>query len=209
MYLPNTLRVLKLYLFRRNVGSSFSLRLPLSSVSLPSSIMSTSCPLLRFGHFFFTPTPFSTPLSSPVPSPFSTPLSSPRAWNSLNNGIEIAIVGDMVAETPGWVHGPHGDTGGPRGALADEIAEAVHEPRCGCYWCCRGAYLQVHFARPDDPLVEPARSRYADPLPPSRSSRSSSSSEPRFRFLFVPDLLSVPPRMPVQSCIRWHRPLHF
>ena len=185
----------------RHFSSSRSLRLPSLPFSLPSSIMSASLSLVRFGHFFWSPTPPSTPLSSPASTPFHTPPSSPRALNSLNNGIDITIFDGLVG-TIANIHGPPGDIGGPTWALADEVADAVHKPHCGCYWCCRGAYLQVHFARPDDPPEEPAPP--LDPLPTPRSFSSSSSfSEPPVRFFVFPDL-SPPPRVPVQNRTRWH-----
>ena len=143
----------------RNLGPSPPHLLACSSscsCSCSCPIMTAPLSLVRSGHFFFTPTPYSTPLSSPAPSPFSTPLSSPRAWNSVNHGIEISIYDALFASPPA-ITGPLGDTGGPTAALEDEVVEAVHRPHCGCYWCNRWAYLLVHFARPDATPDEPAK----------------------------------------------------
>ena len=125
--------------------------------------MAASLPLVRNGHFFFSPTPFSTPPSTPLPSPFSTPLSA--VGEALSSSPFSSAVGEAqplarhveifvgrVAEVPGWTVPRRGDTGGPNEALADEVADAEHLPHCGCYWCLRQVYLQLYFDRPDDPL---------------------------------------------------------
>ena len=69
--------------------------------------------------------------------------------------MEIAIYDGLVASQP--IVGELGDTGGPTAALEDEVVEAVHRPHCGCYWCNRWAFLQVHFARPDATPDTPAK----------------------------------------------------
>ena len=148
--------------------------------------MTAPLSLVRNGHFFFRPTPFSTPLSSPAPSPFSTPFSSPRAWNSVNHGIEISIY-DALFASPTAITGPLGDTGGPTNALEDETVEGKHLSHCGCFWCNREAYLRVHFDRPDDTPDEP------DPWPQSPLPLATRSpDQPPFYFSYLPVLDAAP-----------------
>ena len=117
--------------FRLHCLSVFSLSLCLFCLS----VMSASCSLIRNSHFFWSPTPFSTPLSSP------------RARNLAGDDLLYIEILIHQVSMPNGVTGPVPDWGGILGPLADEVADAVHLPHCGCYWCNRRCRVSVPLHR--------------------------------------------------------------